>query len=58
VVTGAFEVTTWARQIFIRGHEVPMRSRQSLLFERYRDLEVVPRGQRGLPRRRVEYHFQ
>ena len=53
-----FEVTTWARQLFIRGHEVPMRSRQSLLFERYRDLDAVPRGQRGLPRRQIEYHFQ
>ncbi|MCZ7687112.1 MAG: amidohydrolase family protein [Sandaracinaceae bacterium] len=45
-----FELTTWARHVLIRGREVPMRSRQTLLFERYRRLESVPRGQRGLPR--------
>lgn len=45
-----FEVTTWARQVFIRGERVPLTTRQSLLFERYRDLETVPRGIRGLPR--------
>jgi len=45
-----FELTTWARHVFIRGREIPTRSRQTLLFERYRDLSRVPRGQRGLPR--------
>ncbi len=45
-----FELTTWAREVFIRGRAVPMQSRQRLLFERYRRLESVPRGQRGLPR--------
>ncbi len=45
-----FELTTWARQVFIRGREIPTTSRQSLLFDRYRRLENVPRGQRGLPR--------
>ena len=45
-----FELTTWARAVLIRGRPVPMRSRQTLLFERYRDLDDVPRGQRGLPR--------
>ncbi|HJL17244.1 MAG TPA: amidohydrolase family protein [Sandaracinaceae bacterium LLY-WYZ-13_1] len=46
-----FEVTTWARGVLVRGRDVPLASRQTLLFERYRDLERVPRGQRGLPRR-------
>lgn len=45
-----FELTTWARNVIIRGEDVPLRTRQTLLFERYRDLESVPRGQRGLPR--------
>lgn len=45
-----FELTTWARNVFVRGREVPMRSRQTLLFERYRRLPDIPRGQRGLPR--------
>lgn len=45
-----FELTTWARQVFVRGQEVPTTSRQTLLFERYRDLSNVRRGQRGLPR--------
>lgn len=48
-----FELTTWARQVLIRGREIPMRSRQTMLFERYRRLESVPRGQRGLPRVRA-----
>lgn len=42
-----FELTTWARNVFIRGREIPTTSRQTLLFERYRDLGRV---QRGLPR--------
>lgn len=45
-----FEVTTWARQVFIRGESVPLTTRQTQLYERYRDLEQVPRGLRGLPR--------
>ncbi|MGF1467249.1 MAG: amidohydrolase family protein [Sandaracinaceae bacterium] len=45
-----FELTTWAERVFIRGREVPMVSRQTLLRDRYRDLERVPRGQAGLPR--------
>lgn len=49
-----FELGSWAQHVIIRGREVPMRSRQSLLFERYRRLESVPRGQRGLPRVREE----
>ncbi|MEZ4337752.1 MAG: amidohydrolase family protein [Sandaracinaceae bacterium] len=45
-----FELTTWARNVFVRGREIPTTTRQTLLFERYRRLENVPRGQRGLPR--------
>lgn len=45
-----FEISTWARQVFIRGRAVPTTTRQSLLFERYRTLDSVRRGQRGLPR--------
>lgn len=45
-----FELTTWARNVFVRGQDVPLQTRQSLLFERYRDLATVPRGQRGLRR--------
>ena len=43
-------MTTWARQVFIRGESVPLTTRQTQLYERYRDLEQVPRGLRGLPR--------
>ena len=32
------ELTTWAEQVIIDGEAVPMRSRQTQLFERYRDL--------------------
>lgn len=45
-----FELTTWARHVFVRGREVPTTSRQTLLFERYRRLEGTARGQRSLPR--------
>lgn len=31
-----FETTTVARRVFVRGREVPMRTRQTALFERYR----------------------
>ena len=33
------EVTTFADAVFIRGAEIPMKSRQTLLRERYRDLD-------------------
>lgn len=45
-----FELTTWARNVFIRGRELPLTSRQTLLRDRYRQLDTVPRGRRGLPR--------
>ena len=32
------EVTTWAEQVIIGGELMPMRSRQTRLYERYRDL--------------------
>ena len=32
------ELTTWAEQVIIDGQLMPMRSRQTQLFERYRDL--------------------
>ena len=32
------EVTTWAEQVIIAGRPMPMRSRQTQLFERYQDL--------------------
>jgi hypothetical protein len=41
-----FETTTVVRHVFVRGHEVPLTSRQTELFERYRDLSTVPRGYR------------
>jgi hypothetical protein len=33
----------------LRGRSVSLRSRQTALFERYRDLSRVPRGRSGLP---------
>ncbi|MFO0681403.1 MAG: amidohydrolase family protein [Sandaracinus sp.] len=39
-----FELTTAVRHVVIRGHDVPLTSRQTDLFERYRSLESVPRG--------------
>lgn len=39
-----FEVTTSALRVFVRGREVPLRSRQTALFERYRDLSRVRRA--------------
>jgi len=33
------EVTTYADHVFIRGREIPMVSRSTLLFERYKDLD-------------------
>ena len=32
------EVTTFADRVFIRGREMPMENRQTLLRDRYRDL--------------------
>ncbi len=42
-----FELSTWATAVVIKGRDVTTRSRQSALFDRYRDLSQVPRG-RGL----------
>jgi imidazolonepropionase-like amidohydrolase len=44
-----FELGTWAQDVIIRGRSVSTRSRQTELFERYRDLGRVPRGRAGLP---------
>ncbi len=41
-----FEVTTVARHVIIRGHDVPLVSRQTELFERYRALDETRRGYR------------
>ncbi len=41
-----FELTTAVRHVIIRGHDVPLVSRQSELFERYRSLDTVRRGYR------------
>jgi imidazolonepropionase-like amidohydrolase len=46
-----FELATWATQVVIRGNPTSTRSRQDVLFERYRDLGQVPRGFPGLPRK-------
>jgi imidazolonepropionase-like amidohydrolase len=42
-----FELGSWATQVVVRGAPASTRSRQDLLFERYRDLSRVPRGQPG-----------
>ncbi len=34
------EVTTWAEHVLINGEPVPMRSRQTRLYERYKDLKA------------------
>lgn len=44
-----FELGTWANEVVLRGRSVSLRSRQTALFERYRDLARVPRGRAGLP---------
>jgi len=44
-----FELGTWAEDVVIRGRSVSTRSRQTELFDRYRDLSRVPRGRAGLP---------
>lgn len=41
-----FETTTVVRHLIIRGHDVPLRSRQTELYERYQSLDSVPRGYR------------
>ena len=33
-----FELSQWPTQVYVRGQAIPMRSRQTLLRERYRDL--------------------
>ena len=47
-----FETTTWPTHIFVQGREVPLRSRQTELFERYRRLDSVSRGINDLVRER------
>ena len=44
-----FETTTVARRVFVRGHELPLRTRMTELFERYRDVEAIEHGLPGLP---------
>jgi imidazolonepropionase-like amidohydrolase len=44
-----FELGTWATEVVVRGQTTSLRSRQDVLFERYRDLRQVPRGRAGLP---------
>ncbi len=44
-----FELDTWAVEVVVRGRSASLSSRQSALFERYRDLARVPRGRAGLP---------
>jgi hypothetical protein len=46
-----FELSSWATSVVVRGEPTRLRSRQDELFERYRDLESVPQGRRGSPRR-------
>lgn len=38
------ELTTLVRHVFIRGVEMPATTRQRLLFERYREAEVLPQA--------------
>lgn len=46
-----FEMTTSPVHVFVRGRELPLRSRQTLLLERYRTLDTVPRGWTSIRRR-------
>lgn len=39
-----FELTTHPLHVFVRGEDMPLRSRQTVLLERYRDLSRVRRG--------------
>jgi imidazolonepropionase-like amidohydrolase len=41
-----FELTTVPRHVIIRGHDIPLRSRQTELYERYRVLDAAPHGYR------------
>lgn len=43
-----FELTTSPMHVIVRGRDMPLRSRQTLLFERYRDLSTVRRGFRSI----------
>lgn len=43
-----FETTTVVRHVVVRGQDLPLRSRMTELLERYRHLESVDRGWRGL----------
>jgi imidazolonepropionase-like amidohydrolase len=43
-----FELGTWATEVVVRGSPTELRSRQDLLFERYRDLSKITRGRAGL----------
>jgi imidazolonepropionase-like amidohydrolase len=45
-----FELGTWATEVVVRGQTTSLRSRQDVLFERYRDPSRVPRGRAGLPK--------
>ena len=44
-----FELDTAPTHIFVGGHQMPLTSRQTELFQRYRDLSRVRRGYSGLP---------
>lgn len=44
-----FELSSWPLDVVIRGRSTSLRSRQDALFERYRQMERVPRGRGGLP---------
>lgn len=44
-----FEVTTAPRRVWIHGRDIPLVSRQTLLFERYRDLPGTPLPPLPLP---------
>jgi imidazolonepropionase-like amidohydrolase len=42
-----FELASWATEVVVRGASTGLRTRQDELFDRYRDLSSVPRGQAG-----------
>jgi imidazolonepropionase-like amidohydrolase len=44
-----FELGSWAESVVVHGLPASLRTRQSLLFERYRDLQAVPRGRLSPP---------
>jgi imidazolonepropionase-like amidohydrolase len=44
-----FETSTVARRVFVRGHELPLRTRMTELFERYRHVDAIEHGLPGLP---------